>query len=187
MPSKYERACEELDRLYATLPAVRCKRLCGESCGPMILTDLEARRLQVATHRKPRCLPMITTPADVRCVYLNAEQTKCTAYAVRPLICRIWGTVKRLSCPHGCVPDRWLSDREFLEVAQAIERIGGGRILHTTPDGTGFHAGETFAALGAGQTARTDAAIEHEAEIVRGLRALHGGRILAAVPKNEDG
>ena len=186
MQSKYERACAELDRLYATVPAIKCKRLCGVACGPVILTDLEARRLQVVTHRKPRCLPMVTSPADMRCVYLTAAQDRCTAYAVRPLICRIWGAVKRLSCPHGCIPERWLTDREFLEIAQAVERIGGGRIVHTTPDGLGHHAGESFARLGAGLAARSDASIEAEAEIVRGLRAIHGGRILAAVPDEGD-
>ena len=47
----------------------------------------------------------------------------CSVYAYRPLICRLWGTVKRMQCPHGCEPERWLSDEEAHEMIQEVERI----------------------------------------------------------------
>jgi uncharacterized protein len=173
----------QLDALYAELPTVACQGLCAIGCGAIPLTDLEARRLQLATHVKPRTVPGIVTdggaprPAE-RCIYLR--QDCCTVYAARPLICRVWGVVQMLSCPRGCLPDRWLSDLEFVRIAQAVERLGGGRVLRTGADGLSHIPGESFCALRPAP-GRTAAAIEADAERTRGLRALHGGRILSAV------
>ena len=182
---KYARAIAALDRLYAAVPAVPCRRLCGEACGPVILTDLEARRLQVASHVKPRTLPMIASGADLRCIYLTPAQDGCTVHAIRPLICRVWGALKRLSCPHGCVPERWISDSEFVALAIAVEKIGGGRVLRTGPEGLGHVPGERFATL-LGARLRPEAVINAEAERVRGLRALFGGLILSAIERGHD-
>jgi Fe-S-cluster containining protein len=171
-----------LDALYAELPTVACRGLCAISCGPVPLTDLEARRLQLASHVKPRTVlkmladggPHTERPRE-RCIYLEAD--RCAVYAVRPLLCRVWGVVKSLSCHHGCRPDRWLGDIEFVRIAQAIERLGGGRLLRTGPDGLFHVPGETFRVL---VPQRPEADIEADADRVRSLRALHGGRIISA-------
>jgi hypothetical protein len=176
----------ELERLYALVPSVACQRRCGVACGPVVLTDLEARRLQLATHIKPRTLPMLNgNKATMRCVYLAPDQRRCTVYAIRPLICRVWGALKRLSCPFGCAPVRWLTDHEFLAIAQAVERLGGGRVLRTDERGLGHVPGESFGRIPVDATTRPPAVIEVEAERVRGLRALHGGRILVALTDRE--
>jgi uncharacterized protein len=180
-------ACAALDALYATLPTIACTGRCAIACGPIVLTDLEARRLQLATHRKPRTIPVTAVDAQgntmrARCVYLTATD-RCGAYAVRPLICRAWGLVKMLSCMHGCVPDRWLSSVELARIGQAIERIGGGRVLRTVPEGLVADGERTWDML---DPRRSDAAIERDAERTRSLRALHGGRIVAAVDRNAE-
>jgi hypothetical protein len=75
-PTAAEReAFAALDALYATLPPIACQGRCGISCqGGILLTDAEARRLQLATHCKPR-----TTDTRGRCVYLSAdERCPCT-------------------------------------------------------------------------------------------------------------
>lgn len=168
------RVYAQLDALYARLPSIQCRGLCAMACGPIPLTDLEARRLQQTTHQPPR------TVHDTRCVYL--QNNRCSAYAVRPLICRAYGLLEALSCPHGCVPDRWLTEREFLQLAVAIEQLGGGRVVRTDPEGL-VTLGESFRALAArirlsGQ--RPDDAIAADAARTRGLRALHGGRVIYA-------
>jgi Fe-S-cluster containining protein len=170
-PSRAERVvAAQLDALYAELPTIACQGRCAVSCkGGIPLTDHEAKRLQMATHRKPR------TDADGRCVYLNAAE-RCDAYAVRPLMCRAWGLVASLSCMHGCVPDRWLPAVEFLRIAQAIERLGGGRLIQTVPEGLALY-GDSFARL---MVTTSPAGVAAQEERVRHLRALHGGRILAA-------
>jgi Fe-S-cluster containining protein len=178
-PSREERAAfEKLDALYAQLPPLACKGLCAISCqGGIVLTDLEARRLQLTTHTKPR-----TTDARGRCVYLTPDD-RCAAHAIRPLICRAWGVVKMMSCIHGCAPARWCSDRAFLDLAVAIERLGGGRVLRTVPEGLAHVPGESFSGVAArvaiGPQA-DEARLARDADRTLGLRALHGGRIMLA-------
>lgn len=184
-PTRAEReAFAALDALYAQLPAIACARRCGISCqGGILLTDVEARRLQLATHCKPR-----TTNARGRCVYLSADE-RCTVHPIRPLICRVWGLVKRLSCMHGCVPAQWLDDRAFLDLAVAVERVGGGRVLRTTIEGLVHAPGESFGKLAAAVAIAPrvdDTTIAVEAERVLHLRALHGGRILVAKDSTTD-
>jgi Fe-S-cluster containining protein len=172
-----------LDALYARVPAMTCQGRCGIACGPIILTDVEARRLIAVTHQSPKTI-LLTPTLDAqgntrreRCVYL-APTDRCRAYAVRPLICRVWGVVKMLSCMHGCTPERWLHETEFLELAREVERLAGGRVLRTTSEGLAHALGESFASVGA--VTRSDAEVNAMAEHTRSLRALHGGRIVIA-------
>ena len=186
---KVAAAFAKLDAVYATLPALACRGECAIACGPIVLTDLEARRLQVATHQKPRTViklladggPNTEQPRE-RCIYLTAAD-RCGVYAIRPLICRAWGVVRMMSCMHGCLPDRWLKDDEFLRLAQEIERFAGGRVLRTSPEGL-EHGGESFASFG--EPTKSAAAIEATAERTRSLRALHGGRIVLAHDTKDD-
>jgi len=173
----------QLDALYAELPAIACQGKCAIACGSIPLAPAEARRLQLVTHKKPRTVPGLVALSDFappelreRCVYLTTNE-RCSAYAVRPLLCRAWGLIRSLSCMHGCVPDHWLKDTDFLRLAQAVERLGGGMLLRTAPDGL-VHVDGSFSRVG--PITRSAAEIEENAERTRSLRALHGGRILLA-------
>lgn len=182
---KLRAAWARLDALYARLPPMVCKGLCAVACGPVPMTGLEARRLQVTTHAKPRTVLRLTLPQGTpteRCGYLTADD-RCQAYAVRPLICRVWGLTRLLSCMHGCVPERWITEPEFLALAQEIERLGGPP-FYTSPDGLVQIAGASF--LSMGRPTRSVAAIEANAERTRSLRALHGGRIMGALHQDDD-
>jgi Fe-S-cluster containining protein len=62
---------------------------------------------------------------SLTCGALDRGRGLCRAYHVRPAICRLWGVVRSLACPHGCVPERWLSDDEgyrFIRRAMALGR-----------------------------------------------------------------
>lgn len=159
-----------LDAVYAKLPALRCKGLCSIACGPIPMTVIEADRLRATAHVKPRAGGPL---GGVRCVYLTPEN-RCGAYRVRPLICRVWGVVKRMSCMHGCVPDRWITDAEFVALAQEVERIGGSHVI-TCDDGL-MPTDWSFADLDV--TTREPADVDGEAEYVRTLRALFGGTVI---------
>lgn len=51
---------------------------------------------------------------------------RCKIYAVRPLICRIWGLTEMLKCPHGCVPDGgFLSEEDAYVLLNQARRISG--------------------------------------------------------------
>jgi Fe-S-cluster containining protein len=171
-----------LDTLYAQLPPLTCLGRCSVACGPILLTEVEARRLLATTHQSPKTIPM--TGVDVhsntrreRCVYLTPTD-RCGAYAVRPLICRVWGAVKLLSCMHGCAPTRWLHETEFLALAREVEHVGGGRLLRTGPDGLTHSPHDSFDRFG--PVTRTLADIDAIAEHTRSQRALHGGRVVIA-------
>lgn len=184
--AKLAQAFAALDRLYAELPTISCQGRCAIACGPIPLSEIEARRLQLHAHVKPRTVirlladggPHTEVPRE-RCIYLTPAD-RCSVYAVRPLICRAWGLVRLMSCMHGCLPDRWLRDTEFVRIAQAVERIGATGLLRTSPDGLVQVPGETFTGL-TPAAGRSEADIDADSERTRGLRALHGGRIVAAV------
>ena len=42
---------------------------------------------------------------------------------VRPLICRLYGLVKRMACPWGCQPDRWMTDVEAYELLRKVGEL----------------------------------------------------------------
>jgi Fe-S-cluster containining protein len=172
------KAIEKLEALYARLPKVQCRGLCYVACGPVPMTRLEANRMRKADsgHR----LPMIREEATLTCVYLS-QNKRCTVYDVRPLMCRVWGVVKSLSCMHGCIPDRWLSPGEFLRIAKELERIGGELVVSTTEGLKSYE--DSFSRL---EQTISDEEIEEYAEKTRSLRALHGGRIVGVTPSETD-
>lgn len=94
-----------VEKIYSSLPTIACKRLCQEFCGPISYTDIEAQRIR----KKHRRLPVLDLDKD-RCSAL--EFGSCTVYELRPLICRLWGLIEAMRCPHGCIPSRWLTDKE---------------------------------------------------------------------------
>ena len=60
---------------------------------------------------------------SLTCPYLN-KWGLCDAYAVRPAICRLWGVVKKMACPWGCQPERWLTDAETYAILQRLDSLG---------------------------------------------------------------
>lgn len=85
-----------LESIYASLPTVVCQGLCAESCGPIACSQAEADRMEAAAGR-----PLEFT-RGMTCGYLDQVNERCTVYAVRPLICRLWGVATDMSCPWGC-------------------------------------------------------------------------------------
>lgn len=171
----------KLDALYAQLPRIACRGLCTACCGPIPMSTVEADRMRRA---HPEHLTGRTTDNHA-CGYLTAGG-RCSVYAVRPLICRVFGVVKRMSCQHGCEPDRWLSDREFLLIAQSIERLGAPLVV-TTEHGL-VPLQDSFLLIPV-PTEDEMGRLEHYSDLTRGLRALNGGRIigLAPTPHGEPG
>lgn len=69
-----------------------------------------------------RNIALISTP-EGQCPVLSADG-RCTQYADRPMICRLWGATPDMPCPHGCtVVGGYLPaerSRELLERAHAL-------------------------------------------------------------------
>lgn len=102
--TEYGSAQKELEALYAELPTLDCQGKCQESCGPIGMSKWE--NVRIRRRLKMRKLPPLTE--NFACPLLLANG-KCRVYHVRPMICRLWGLVEAMKCPHGCVPERWLS------------------------------------------------------------------------------
>lgn len=113
--SDYKR--RKLDELYATLPTVDCKGLCHECCGPVLMSREEWVRIKQRLGRTP------VGRADLRCPMLTADN-KCSVHDIRPTICRLWGAVPEMPCPHGCKPSRVMPKAEQAEAIHRAAAIG---------------------------------------------------------------
>lgn len=108
---------KEIQRIYSILPSIKCKRLSQESCGPILMSKAESDRIA------ERIVPKAS--GDLTCPMLSI-MGNCTIYDIRPAICRIYGLTRTLSCPHGCIPDRWLTDAEAQYVLAQLNALHGG-------------------------------------------------------------
>ena len=131
-----------LQHIYDRIPAVNCKGHCGRDrhnscCGPIGCTPLEAKLLDEYDGIRS---PWINVDGGMRMSlelltghifpHLNVSG-RCSAYEVRPTICRLWGTTKPMACPWGCKPDRMLSTPEVGRILDAAERAAEQHSKHT--------------------------------------------------------
>lgn len=121
-----------LRRLWATIPSGFCRGLCVDTChGPVPTTPLEERVLAdvgvaIPTPDDPAAWAGAISDPGYRCPALSAG--RCTAYEVRPTMCRLWGVSEGMACPHGCVPagGLWSNRRTWLATLRS-ELAGGSR------------------------------------------------------------
>lgn len=105
-----------LAELYAALPTVECRLLCQASCNDVPVLDGELERVGDLAGRV--------------CPWLNGFGT-CSIHDDRPLMCRLWGVVENMRCPHGCTPTRMLTVAEGAAIVTDAERLAGGWIPAT--------------------------------------------------------
>lgn len=108
------RRIAQIERVYAGLPKIQCQKLCAEACGPVFMSRLEWKRVCSAGGDKQG-------GADLTCPYLIDSQ--CSVYDVRPGICRLFGLVEKMRCPHGCIPERWMTDAEAYKALEDLARL----------------------------------------------------------------
>lgn len=106
---------ERLDALYTELPKLECAGRCSRSCGPIGMSRVEWQRM-CKTAGEERKATTLTCPL--------LEDDRCSVYAVRPMICRLWGLVITMPCPWGCIPDRYLSEVEGFEFMARSREAG---------------------------------------------------------------
>lgn len=112
---------EKLEKIYSKLPKINCKKLCADSCGMIVVGEEEEKRITEFLGENP-----FLRNADIQknlesgclatCSLL--KDRKCSVYRLRPLICRLFGLTKKMACPFGCVPEKWLDDetaKKFLK------------------------------------------------------------------------
>lgn len=117
-----------LEQIYAQIPEIKCRGKCQASCGPIGMSPAEAEivgKVSAGSIRFRAYDEMVMVEnfdrQTMRCPAL--QNGRCSIYAHRPLICRLWGVVKKMRCPHGCRPKRWLSDAEARTLLDAAMKI----------------------------------------------------------------
>ena len=111
------RRAELFDKLYRSLPTIHCKGLCYDNCGPIAASEFEIRRLEQAANAP------LTIDDNLTCSML--KENRCSVYAYRPLVCRLFGLVKQMKCEHGCTPSRRLTEPEAFRLLSKAAEIGG--------------------------------------------------------------
>ena len=101
-------ALAELEVLYAALPALACRGLCGASCAAHVDAS-HAERSRIAAAGADLDAPTTdgACPALSRAIVASG---RCTVHEIRPMVCRLWGTATSMPCPHGCAPEGGLLD-----------------------------------------------------------------------------
>ncbi|HEY1728097.1 MAG TPA: YkgJ family cysteine cluster protein [Candidatus Baltobacteraceae bacterium] len=116
----------EVAALYARIPKIECRQKCQDFCGAIIqlgaFTEAERPEIEHVAHaaqvdRAPDASPLACSALD--------RNGRCTIYAERPAICRFFGVVEGMTCPHGCEPERLLSHAEMSEILNALAAIAG--------------------------------------------------------------
>lgn len=121
-----QRAIAALEELYAGLPSLTCRGLCGHACSSHVdASVLERERIAAAG------VDLDTPTADGACPALSTALVasgRCTVYAVRPMVCRLWGSAASMPCPHGCVPEGGvMGDQQALGALMSSLEVGGHR------------------------------------------------------------
>jgi hypothetical protein len=116
-----------LQELYDRIPRIPdCDGRCWTSCGPIGMSDRERQRIRQAGYRITPYEQAMRRAETYRCEALTGDR-RCAVYEMRPLICRLWGTVESMPCVFGCVPEGgFLSDAEGYWLVGEAMRIGGG-------------------------------------------------------------
>lgn len=117
---------DALDELYATLPSIKCRGLCARSCGPLLTSRAEAERcgasfIDVPDSQYPNTVAWPPKDRKLRCQML--KNGRCTVYASRPALCRLWGVAEEMPCQWGCVPERMLTRAEGTEFLARVAAI----------------------------------------------------------------
>lgn len=117
---------DKLKKIYNKLPEIKCKGLCVEACSIVKVSDIEKKEIA----RKYAIEPFLSEeqivekmmnshPSSWKCGAL--KDGRCTVYEDRPLICRLFGLVKAMKCPYGCIPDNWVND---VDAKKLLDKAG---------------------------------------------------------------
>jgi hypothetical protein len=99
-----------LREIYESIPDAGCKGLCVAECSTIPVFGFELEQLEAVAGRK---LPTMPAGEEIGGLLLGREigdpcpllvMGRCSVYEHRPLICRAFGSVEGLRCPHGCRP-----------------------------------------------------------------------------------
>ena len=101
-----------LEALYRMIPDFNCKPDCIQCC---------ENKIQFAPEEREKAPKPEEDREDAFCSYVC--ENGCTIHEIRPLLCRIYGNSELMKCPHGCGPERLLSEAETRRIIKEYVRI----------------------------------------------------------------
>lgn len=106
------------------IPSFGCRLGCADCCGLVVWTYREHQALRAYLKERERKEAKPNPAEPLTCPYVESGQ--CSVYEVRPLLCRLYGTVAGMQCPHGCRPacllDAATEEALMLEYIAEIDR-----------------------------------------------------------------
>lgn len=112
---------ENIVDIYAQIPRIHCKQKCSAACGPLMMSPTEQHFINQVYGETDFSLENAIERKCLTCPKL--VKGKCSIYFHRPLICRLFGTTKKLKCPFGCRPKRWLTEEKSRELIKAAQNL----------------------------------------------------------------
>lgn len=108
------------------IPAFDCVAGCHDCCGRVPWSAWEAARLPGDVSVKTVKAKEVAAGGAEKCGFVT-DGGQCAVYAQRPIMCRLFGAVEDLRCPHGRGPERFLSKEEAgMLLAEYIQILKGG-------------------------------------------------------------
>ncbi len=95
MSMNYKNQGKTIRRLRRMIPDMKCPQGCTDCCGPVMFSEWERDRIKL---KKPL--------SGIDCQYI--ADGGCGIYEQRPIVCRLFGAIKKLKCPRGCEPEEAL-------------------------------------------------------------------------------
>lgn len=112
------------EKIYNQIPFIHCKGKCYQACGIIAMSETEMK------HLKNEYPDLDFTPdgfierAKYGCLDCPALIDKrCSIYKDRPLVCRLYGVVKKMKCEHGCKPSRYLPETKARQLIDRMDEI----------------------------------------------------------------
>ena len=124
---RYADAVSALETLYAALPSMACPGRCEQSCGVIVMTRLEWIRIRRKLGYAPKGKPSLVCPL--------LKKGRCSVYALRPLICRLYGMLQdqKMRCGYGCAAERFLTEEESNALLTEVEHISAALFPNHAP------------------------------------------------------
>lgn len=126
--------------IYGMLPKINCIGKCADVCGIVEAEAIEEINVKMfnringfpqrhfLTRKNQRVIKHFhakhTNENDgcLTCPYLQKNR-ECSIYYARPLVCRLFGLTEELRCPHGCLPERFLTRTEVMTFMKLVKDI----------------------------------------------------------------
>ena len=116
---------DTIESLYANLPKIHCKGLCHASCGPIPMSaaeDIKISELYPHLDMGTESLLARARNGEFKCSALTKDN-RCSIYKDRPLVCRLYGVVKKMACPYGCKPSRFMPEAKSRDLINRMDKI----------------------------------------------------------------